>query len=70
MSNSHGLLVGLGGSGRASLTTLICFIKEIKLFTIEFTKSYNKESWIEDIKKIIITAGVDYYESVFMLNGT
>jgi dynein heavy chain, axonemal len=55
----HALLIGVGGSGRKSLTELAVFIACYDSFTIEISSAYNLTAWREDMKKLFMDCGVD-----------
>ena len=66
----NALLVGVGGSGRKSLTTLAVYIADFELFVIEITKSYSMADWREDIRRLMHKSGVLNQPTVFMIDDT
>jgi len=67
----HALLVGVGGSGRKSLTELATFIAVYTIEVIEMPKGYNMVAWREDmVKKIFLACGVEANNLVFLFSDT
>nr|XP_046272657.1 dynein axonemal heavy chain 3 isoform X2 [Scatophagus argus] len=64
--NGHLLLVGIGGSGRQSTTKLGTFINDYVLFQIELTKNYSMSEWRDDLKRIMLKAGIEGKYLVFL----
>ncbi|KAF3697610.1 Dynein heavy chain 2, axonemal Axonemal beta dynein heavy chain 2 Ciliary dynein heavy chain 2 [Channa argus] len=64
------LLVGVGGSGRQSLSKLAASICGYQVFQVEVTKQYRKQEFREDIKKLYHLTGVDNKPTVFLFSDT
>ncbi|XP_039273758.2 dynein axonemal heavy chain 3-like isoform X3 [Styela clava] len=66
--NGHLLLIGIGGSGRKSACRLSTFMADYELYQIEITRTYSFNDWREDIKKMMLKAGVEGLQTVFLFS--
>jgi len=66
----NALLLGVGGSGRQSLSRLATYIMNYGLRQIEVIKNYSMKNWREDIKDILLNAGVQNKALSFLFVDT
>ena len=64
------LLLGVGGSGRQSLSRLATFCANYKMFQIEVVKGYSMNNWREDVKKALMQAGCENKQTSFLFVDT
>ena len=68
--NGNCLLLGVGGSGRQSLSRLATHIEEFELYQIEVVKGYGMAEFREDLKQCLMKCGVDNKIEVFLFCDT
>ncbi|OON20270.1 ATPase family protein, partial [Opisthorchis viverrini] len=66
----NALLVGVGGTGKQSLTKLAAYINDYQCFQIELTRGYDYQAFHEDLKKLYFWAGVENKPTVFLFTDT
>lgn len=62
----NALLVGVGGSGKKSLSKLGAFAAGAVVFEITLTRGYNEESFRDDLKVLYNMLGVENKAVVFL----
>lgn len=55
----NSLLVGVGGSGKQSLSKLAAFTAGCDVFEITLSRGYDESSFREDLKRLYTMLGVD-----------
>ncbi|CAF3566931.1 unnamed protein product [Rotaria sordida] len=66
MDKGNALLVGVGGSGKASLTRLATFSAGCEIFEIKLSRGYSETHFREDLKILYNKLGMENKKIVFM----
>lgn len=66
----NSLLLGVGGSGRQSLSKLSTYMSNYKLYQIEVVKGYSMRDWRDNLKFCLMQAGVEGKPTTFLFVDT
>ncbi|XP_062874230.1 dynein axonemal heavy chain 10 [Trichomycterus rosablanca] len=66
MDRGHALLVGVGGSGKQSLTKLAAFTAGCEVFEIVLSRGYSESSFRDDLKTLYLKLGIENKKTVFL----
>ena len=66
----NALLVGVGGTGKQSLTRLASHMCGYRCFQIELSRGYSYDSFHDDLRKLYKMAGVEGKDMVFLFTDT
>ncbi|CAI2733353.1 unnamed protein product [Schistosoma spindalis] len=63
----NALLVGVGGTGKQSLTRLAAHINDYKCYQIELYRGYDYAAFHDDLKKLYYITGIENQSTVFLI---
>ncbi|NXF04124.1 DYH10 protein, partial [Smithornis capensis] len=66
MDRGHALLIGVGGSGKQSLTRLAAYTAGCEIFEIVLSRGYGENNFREDLKSLYQKLGVENKSTVFL----
>uniref|UniRef100_A0A182NRZ8 AAA+ ATPase domain-containing protein n=1 Tax=Anopheles dirus TaxID=7168 RepID=A0A182NRZ8_9DIPT len=69
MHRGHVMLVGIGGSGKQSITRLAAFAAGCEIFEIVLSRGYNEASFREDLKTLFLQVGVRNVKTCFIFKA-
>ncbi|XP_053061953.1 dynein axonemal heavy chain 10 isoform X4 [Acinonyx jubatus] len=66
MDRGHTLLVGVGGSGKQSLSRLAAFTAGYEVFEILLSRGYSENNFREDLKNLYLKLGTENKRMIFL----
>ncbi|ETV90921.1 hypothetical protein H310_14407 [Aphanomyces invadans] len=66
----NAMLIGVGGSGKQSLARLAAFAQDAACHQIEITRGYSAVDFHEDLKTLLVKAGVHGVPTVFLFTDS
>ena len=66
----NAMLIGVGGSGKQSLTKISAFVSNMQCLSIEINRGYGIKEFREDIKKFMLKTGVEGKDLVFLFTDS
>eukprot|EP01041_Mallomonas_annulata_P001585 gene1585-3062_t len=66
----NAMLIGVGGSGKQSLTRMSSFVAGMACLSIEINRGYGVREFREDMKKFMIKTGVEGKDTVFLFTDS
>ena len=68
--SGNALLLGVGGSGRQSLSRLASFMSEYEIFQIDVVKGYGMTEFKDDLKTCLMKCGSEQKQTTFLFADT
>ena len=67
---SHFMIIGIGGSGKQTLSTLSSYLLSYEVFKLSYSKNYNIDNFHEDLKKMMQKAAFRSEKTSFLFTDS